>query len=145
MDESLQRGARVKSRASSVFREEKTIEPIQALAWFRSHTTSPGTLRRCKCDRAFRSQRPGVRRLPARIACKRTAPANVRFPRHSSRSGPSTERLLRSCGDHRLNGHVGRIPAASVLWLASVGSGKFKLTHYTLAFYLSLKWNLCYR
>jgi hypothetical protein len=26
------------------------------------------------------------------------------FPRHSSRSGPSTERLLRSCGDHRLNG-----------------------------------------
>ena len=52
--------------------------------------------------------------------------------RHSSRSGPSPELLLRSCGDLRLDDHVGRKPESSLrLWPALLcNRDKFKLTHY---------------
>ena len=57
---------------------------------------------------------------------RRCGASGHRRPRRRDRdlplTAPSPERLLRGCGDRR-TAMFGRIPAAPVLWLASVGSG----------------------
>lgn len=61
-------------------------------------------------DRASAAERP---------ICARSGPPRRAFETspipHSSRSGPSPERLLRSCEDHRLNGHVGHKAATQLI------------------------------